>query len=105
MSLDNLSKNLKERRHQNGWTQGHVAKALDISIPAYSKIETGLTDVNLSRVERLAIFYKTSVIALITNNENDAKEILRIESAIQKLGAEIMELQRRVIELHQKLRA
>jgi transcriptional regulator with XRE-family HTH domain len=48
---DNLKKktnksvgmNIRTLRHQRGWSQEDVADRLGISIPAFSKIETGVT--------------------------------------------------------------
>jgi transcriptional regulator with XRE-family HTH domain len=45
--MKTLGKKIRLLRHQKGWSQEEVAKRLDISIPAFSKIETGITDINL----------------------------------------------------------
>ncbi len=37
-----IGKNIRQLRQKNGWSQGEVAKRLSISIPAFSKIETGI---------------------------------------------------------------
>jgi transcriptional regulator with XRE-family HTH domain len=48
-----VGKNIRTLRHQRGWSQEDVANRLGISIPAFSKIETGVTDINLSRLEQI----------------------------------------------------
>jgi transcriptional regulator with XRE-family HTH domain len=53
--MQDLGRKIKLMRQQNGWSQGDVAKRLDISVPAFSKIETGVTDINLSRLEQIVI--------------------------------------------------
>jgi transcriptional regulator with XRE-family HTH domain len=44
--MKNLGKNIRMLRHKNGWGQEDIALKLNISIPAFSKIETGITDIN-----------------------------------------------------------
>ena len=56
--MQDLGKKIKMLRQQNGWSQGDVAKRLDISVPAFSKIETGVTDINLSRLEQIVTIFK-----------------------------------------------
>lgn len=104
MPTYNLSYNLKQLRHKNGWTQTDVATALDISIPAYSKMETGITDINLSRLEQIAKIYNVSVVELLTgNNPIDLEEVERLKSLLIKRDQEVIELQKKVIELYKKL--
>jgi transcriptional regulator with XRE-family HTH domain len=40
--LTTLGKNIRDLRHRKGWSQEDIALKLDISIPAFSKIETGI---------------------------------------------------------------
>ena len=56
-----VGKNIRTLRHQRGWSQEDVAHRLGISIPAFSKIETGVTDINLSRLEQIANIYEVNV--------------------------------------------
>jgi transcriptional regulator with XRE-family HTH domain len=64
--MKTLGKKIRLLRHQKGWSQEEVAKRLDISIPAFSKIETGITDINLSRLEQIAVLFEMSVVQLLT---------------------------------------
>ncbi len=66
-----LGKKIRLLRHQKGWSQEDVAKKLDISIPAFSKIETGITDINLSRLEQISNLFEMSVVQLLTFNDLD----------------------------------
>jgi len=96
-------------RHQKGWSQEDVAKRLDISIPAFSKIETGITDINLSRLEQISTLFDMSVVQLLTFNdlEQDQKFISELEVVNKKLTdreTEIIDLQKKVIELFEELR-
>lgn len=103
-----VGKNIRTLRHQHGWSQEDVANRLGISIPAFSKIETGVTDINLSRLEQIANIFELNVVNLLAL---DAEEIdltpSNLSVAQKKLvdrEAEIANLQRKVILLYEELR-
>lgn len=107
--MKTLGKKIRLLRHQKGWSQEEVAKRLDISIPAFSKIETGITDINLSRLEQIAVLFEMSVVKLLTYNEGeqDQKIASELESVNKKLmdrETEVIDLQKKVIELFEELR-
>src|ERR1700744_2599600 len=103
-----IGKSIRILRHQHGWSQEDIANRLGISIPAFSKIETGVTDVNLSRLEQIANIYEVSVVQLLTV-DNEQVEIAPshlnlIQKKLSDREAEIATLQRKVIELYEELR-
>jgi len=107
--MKTLGKKIRLLRHQKGWSQEDVAKKLDISIPAFSKIETGITDINLSRLEQIAILFEMSVVQLLTFNESnqDQKLVNELDVINKKLmdrETEVIDLQKKVIELFEELR-
>ena len=107
--MKTLGKKIRLLRHQKGCSQEDVAKRLDISIPAFSKIETGITDINLSRLEQIAILFEMPVVQLLTFNdsEQDQKFVSELESINKKLmdrETEVIGLQKKVIELFEELR-
>ncbi|MDB5130001.1 helix-turn-helix transcriptional regulator [Mucilaginibacter sp.] len=107
--MKTLGKKIRLLRHQKGWSQEEVAKRLDISIPAFSKIETGITDINLSRLEQIAVLFEMSVVQLLTYNEveQDQKIATELENVNKKLmdrETEVIDLQKKVIELFEELR-
>jgi transcriptional regulator with XRE-family HTH domain len=107
--MQNLAKKIKLMRQRNGWSQGDVAKKLDISVPAYSKIETGVTDINLSRLEQLVTIFDSSVVELLTAKTMDQNNVYidELKVAHEKLShysSEILSLQEQVISLHEELR-
>lgn len=107
--MKTLGKKIRLLRHQKGWSQEDVAKRLDISIPAFSKIETGITDINLSRLEQISNLFEMSVVQLLTFNdlESDQKFVNELEVVNKKLTdreTEIIDLQKKVIELFEELR-
>ena len=104
-----LGKKIRLLRHQKGWSQEDVAKKLDISIPAFSKIETGITDINLSRLEQISILFDMTVVQLLTfsGSEQDQKFVNELETVNKKLinrKTEVIDLQKKVIELFEELR-
>lgn len=107
--MKTLGKKIRLLRHQKGWSQEDVAKRLDISIPAFSKIETGITDINLSRLEQIATLFEMSVVQLLTFNEveNDQKfqnELETVNKRLMDRETEVIDLQKKVIELFEELR-
>jgi len=107
--MKTLGKKIRLLRHQKGWSQEDVAKRLDISIPAFSKIETGITDINLSRLEQIATLFEMTVVQLLTFNdtEQDQKFVNELESVNKRLmdrETEVIDLQKKVIELFEELR-
>lgn len=107
--MKSLGKKIRLLRHQKGWSQEDVAKRLDISIPAFSKIETGITDINLSRLEQISNLFEMSVVQLLTFNETEQSQKFQTEldSVHKKLmdrENEVIDLQKKVIELFEELR-
>ena len=107
--MKTLGKKIRLLRHQKGWSQEDVAKRLDISIPAFSKIETGITDINLSRLEQISNLFEMTVVQLLTFNEaeQDQKFQNELEMVNKKLmdrETEVIDLQKKVIKLFEELR-
>lgn len=105
-----IGKKIRMLRHQKGWSQEEVSKQLDISIPAFSKIETGVTDINISRLEQIAALFKLTVIQLLSYSEpeQDVKLNSDIETLTKKLQereSEVIDLQKKVIELYEEIRS
>lgn len=107
--MKTLGKKIRLLRHQKGWSQEDVAKRLDISIPAFSKIETGITDINLSRLEQISKLFDMTVVQLLTYNDTEQQEkyISELETMTKKLQereAEVIDLQKKIINLFEELR-
>lgn len=107
--MKTLGKKIRLLRHQKGWSQEDVAKRLDISIPAFSKIETGITDINLSRLEQISTLFEMTVVQLLTFNDTEQQEKYTSElevltKRLQERELEVIDLQKKVIELYEELR-
>lgn len=106
--MNTIGQNIRTLRRQKGWSQEDIAMRLDISIAAFSKIETGVTDVNLSRIEQIAAAFEVSIIELLTLDEpNQHQAKLDLEVINKKLlsrETEVIDLQKKVIELFEQLK-
>lgn len=85
-----------------------MAKRLDISIPAFSKIETGITDINLSRLNQISKLFDMSVVQLLASDDREAADSIKTELAdlgkrLQEREGEIIKLQKKVIDLYEQL--
>lgn len=107
--MKELSKKIRILRHQKNWNQEEVAKRLNISIPAYSKIETGITDINVTRLREIAAIYDLSLVELLTFKDSEEQHKLNtdMEEIASKLHArevELLDMQKKIIELYEELR-
>jgi len=107
--MEVLAKNIRSLRQQYGWSQGDIAAKLGISIPAFSKIETGVTDVNLSRLEQIASVFAVPLANLLAaddvqQNVDQQVEVDAIMEKVQDRENQISALQKKVIILYEELR-
>ncbi|SKB59650.1 Helix-turn-helix domain-containing protein [Sphingobacterium nematocida] len=106
--MNALGKKIRLLRHQKGWSQEDVAKRLDISIPAFSKIETGITDVNLSRLNQISKLFGLSLVQLLSTSDVDddkdrMDELNEMNRKLQLREIEVIDLQKKVIDLYEQL--
>ena len=98
---------IRRMREENKWSQQVIAEQLNISIPAYSKIETGVTDVNLSRLEQIAQLFKTEIASLFSDEQTSSPvstaEFSKLERTLLEAEKEILQLQRKVIQLFEEI--
>ena len=99
--MNALGKKIRLLRHQKGWSQEDVAKRLDISIPAFSKIETGITDVNLSRLNQISKLYGLSLVQLLSTSDSDEEK--QIQDEINELNKKLQQRETEVIDLQKKV--
>jgi transcriptional regulator with XRE-family HTH domain len=103
-----VGQNIRTLRIQSGWSLKDAATRLGISTSALSKIETGITDVNLSRLEQIADIYSVNLVQLwVLDFENKTLQASKLNIAKKKvsdLESEISTFQRKVIQLYEKLR-
>lgn len=108
--MKHVGANIKHLRLKRGWNQGEVAKSLKISIPAVSKIESGDTDINLSRLADLMSLFSVSFAEILNDPgegkvDNNVEEFSRLNKLLIEREKEISMLQKQVIELFIELRS
>ncbi|WP_443939526.1 helix-turn-helix domain-containing protein [Pedobacter sp. MW01-1-1] len=106
MGVKCIGENIKKTRLALGLSQGAAAKLLAISTPAFCKIETGLTDLNISRLLQIAKTFNVSVSTLISarnEGEGQSTEVLLLQQELIKKEEEIQKLRKKVIDLYDKL--
>jgi transcriptional regulator with XRE-family HTH domain len=104
-----IGKNIRQLRQKNGWSQSEVARRLEISIPAFSKIETGITDINISRLDQIARLFEVSTLEIISKEEDmsvlgNFAEIGVLKDRLAIKEDEIIKLQKKVIDLYEEIR-
>lgn len=103
-----LINRLRELRLQNHLVQEQVAGLLNVSVPAYSKMETGRTDLNYSRIKALAAIYNISLVELFSPEEKlppgqaSASEALMAKLLLRQ--QEINSLREQSIKLYEILK-
>lgn len=108
--MKHIGHNVKALRLKRGWSQGDAAKILGISIPAFSKIETGNTDINLTRLFELAKMFEVSVLDILSKPGEHLAGFYKEEAQMYKAQLslsekEILTLQKKLIILYDELRA
>lgn len=101
-----VGQNIKNERIKLGLSQADAAKLLRISTPALCKIETGQTDLNVSRLIQIAKVFNVSVLRLLGSNTDDnqlIEENLAIKLALAEKEEELNKLRKKIIELYDKL--
>jgi len=67
-----INENIKKIRVNKGYIQHYMAEKLGLSLSAYSNIESGKADVNLTRLAEIAKIFDMTLIELITYNNEAA---------------------------------
>ncbi|MCY1530397.1 hypothetical protein D9M68_655820 [compost metagenome] len=107
--MNTIGRNIRILRQSKSWSQSDVATRLSISVPAFSKIETGITDINISRLNQIANLFEVSTVSIIAREEgfkqsDQQEEINVLKDKLAFKEDEIITLQKRVIELYEELR-
>lgn len=95
---------LRDIRIRKGYSQEYVASYLNITQPAYSKLESGKTGITLNLVEKLAVLYNMSNVDFLNSILVDQRIVgtnfTHKDLIIKSLMAEIRRLRRIVNSLN-----
>jgi transcriptional regulator with XRE-family HTH domain len=104
-----LGKKIRKLRQNKQWSQRDVAKKLNMSIPAYSKIETGITNINMLRLDQIAILFELSIIELLIGDginpqSQSLEEVRTLKLSLFGRNEEVIHLLKRIINLQDEVR-
>ena len=104
-----VGKKIRRLRQNKDWSQADVAKQLNISAPAYSKIEDGTTSVNLLRLNQLAILFELNIIDLLIGDSlnphtKGLEEVRTLKLSLHSRNEEVIYLLKRIINLQDEVR-
>ena len=104
--MKTLGEKFRILRQKKGVNQKAMAELLDISIPAYSKLETSITDPNFSRINQIAEVHNLTLRELLDVGEEgpneEVKLIEQLKEKINELEGTIIRLQSKLIDLYDK---
>ena len=104
--MKTLGEKFKILRQRRGLNQMAMAELLGISIPAYSKLETGITDPNFSRINQIAKAHEIDIRQLLNTGEEERSaqddEIEQLRQRVVELEANVIRLQSKLIDLYDK---
>ena len=99
---------IRKFRISKGRDQAYMATKLDITRSSYSKIESGATDVNLSRLEQIAFILDVKLIHLLSfdpeQEMRDASGYLLVLAQIREKDRCIELLLQQIVELAHQLK-
>lgn len=104
--MKSIGDRIKQSRLALGLSQADAAKKLNISTPAFCKIETGQTDLNISRLLQISKTFKVPVVRLIDSQVVGAEpsaELVALKKELIEKEEEINKLRKKVIDLYDKL--
>ncbi|MBC6111994.1 helix-turn-helix domain-containing protein [Pedobacter fastidiosus] len=104
--MKSIGDSIKQSRVALGLSQAEAAKMLKISTPAFCKIETNQTDLNISRLLQISKAFKIPVAQLLSGNLpelSSSDEIISLKKELLEKEEEINKLRKKVIDLYDKM--
>ena len=103
-NFDNcIGKKIRNLRHKINWSQGEVAVQMNISIPAFSKIENGITDINIRRLNQIADLLGVSAHELLRGVQKEFLDVKSPSTVITDLKEAILQRELDIIKIQKKL--
>jgi transcriptional regulator with XRE-family HTH domain len=104
--MKTLGEKFRILRQKKGVNQKAMADLLEISIPAYSKLETGITDPNFSRINQIAQVHELTLRQFLDIGEEGASEqeqvVTQLKEKINQLESSVIRLQSKLIDLYDR---
>lgn len=107
--MKHIGQNIRKLRKIKKLSQGDVARSLCIAVATLSNIETGITDISISRLIQISCFFEVPVSKIISQNIDSTSNIqlVGINKHNDDLGLkyeEIIRLQSRIIDLYGEIK-
>ena len=96
-----LGAKIRYFRNLKGWSQNDMADKLEISLPAYSKIERDITDISFSRLTQICNVLGISLVELLSY-PSKALDQNNFTKILAEKDKELIKLQKKIIELLEK---
>jgi len=103
--MKSIGDHIKQCRLSLNLSQADAAKKLNISTPAFCKIETGQTDLNISRLQQISKVFKVPIVQLLGLSavSDSTEELAMLKMELMEKDEEINKLRKKVIDLYDKL--
>ncbi len=99
--MKTLGDKIRYFRNLKNWSQEEMADKLNLSLPAFSKIERNITDVGFKRLAQIAKVFGITVVQLLSASTKPDEQT-DLQKALVERDREINKLQKKVIELMEK---
>jgi len=103
--MKSIGDHIKQCRLALNLSQAEAAKKLNISTPAFCKIETGQTDLNISRLQQISKVFKVPIPQLLglSAATDSSEELAMLKKELMEKDEELNKLRKKVIDLYDKL--
>lgn len=106
--MKHIGQNIRNLRRMRNWSQRQVVQILGISIAAFSNIERGITDINISRLNAIAKILDVSVSEILTKPDQKhfkmcKDELNRSMIRLEQYEMELLQLKTTLKSLSEEL--
>lgn len=110
--MQKIGHTIKKLRQSSNWKQREMAEKLNISIPAYSKIEMGATDINIKRLKQLATIFNVNPSDILAPEEataatpglSDREQLEQLKIKLAEKDEQVNQLRSKLIDLYDEVR-
>jgi transcriptional regulator with XRE-family HTH domain len=99
--MKTLGDKIRYFRNVKNWSQDEMAHRLNLSLPAYSKIERNITDVGFKRLTQIAKTFGITVLDLLSISSKPSEQT-DLKKLLAEKEKEIRELQKKLIHQLEK---
>lgn len=90
MNSTTIGQKIRQLRLKERKNQGYCAKILGLSTPAYSKIEAGITDINIARLVQISKLFGVRPASFFESDDIAVSELTRQKDLVNELQAKLI---------------